>query len=155
MDIIANWCITLGVGSYNSGFFPLSHICRSYLIVSIATILHVKKEDVPLMYTVYFAFFVSGIMNTLIGTILPLMKSEYNMSYVLCGAAISARQIENFFALLISGFLPYHIGRKKSIIILSFGFVVGFLLMTLMGNPLFLLLTFLLTGIGRGTSPMW
>ena len=118
---------------------------------SIAKILRVKKEDVPLMYTVYFAFFVSGMMNTLIGTILPFMKAEYNMSYVLSGAVISAHQIGNFFALLISGFLPYLIGRKKSTVMLSLGFVIGFLLMTLTGNPLFLLLAFLLTGIGRGT----
>jgi len=118
---------------------------------SIAKILCVKKEDVPLMYTVYFAFFVSGMMNTLIGTILPFMKAEYNMSYVLSGAVISAHQVGNFFALLISGFLPYLIGRKKSTITLSLGFVIGFLLMTLTGNPLFLLFAFLLTGIGRGT----
>ncbi|HKM08564.1 MAG TPA: MFS transporter [Sphaerochaeta sp.] len=120
-------------------------------MVSIAKILRVKKEDVPLMYTVYFAFFVSGMMNTLIGAILPFMKAEYNMSYVLSGAVISAHQIGNFFALLISGFLPYLIGRKKSTVTLSLGFVIGFLLMTLTGNPLFLLLAFLLTGIGRGT----
>ena len=120
-------------------------------MVSIATILRVKREDVPLMYTVYFAFFISGMMNALIGTILPFMKAEYNMSYVLSGAVISAHQIGNFFALLISGFLPYLIGRKKSTVTLSLGFVIGFLLMTLTGNPLFLLLAFLLTGIGRGT----
>ncbi len=118
---------------------------------SIAKILRVKKENVPLMYTVYFAFFVSGMMNTLIGTILPFMKAEYNMSYVLSGAVISAHQIGNFFALLISGFLPYLIGRKRSTLTLSLGFVIGFSLMTLTGNPLFLLLAFLLTGIGRGT----
>ena len=118
---------------------------------SIAKILRVKKEDVPLMYTVYFAFFVSGMMNTLIGAILPFMKAEYNMSYVLSGAVISAHQIGNFFALLISGFLPFLIGRKKSTLTLSLGFVIGFLLMTLTGNPFFLLLAFLLSGIGRGT----
>lgn len=118
---------------------------------SIAKILRVEKKNVPLMYTVYFAFFVSGMMNTLIGTILPFMKAEYNMSYVLSGAVISAHQVGNFFALLISGFLPFLIGRKKSTITLSLGFIIGFLLMTLTGNPLFLLLAFLLTGIGRGT----
>ena len=118
---------------------------------SIAKILRVKKEDVPLMYTVYFAFFVSGMMNTLIGAILPFMKAEYNMSYVLSGAVISAHQVGNFFALLISGFLPYLIGRKRSTVTLALGFVIGFLLMTLTANPLFLLLAFFLTGIGRGT----
>ncbi|MDT4763397.1 MFS transporter [Sphaerochaeta sp. PS] len=119
---------------------------------SIAKVLRVKKDDAPLMYTVYFAFFTSGLMSTLIGAILPFMKAEYNMSYVLSGAIISAHQIGNFCALLISGFLPYLIGRKKSTITLSLGMVLGFLLMTLTANPLFLLLAFLLTGVGRGTT---
>lgn len=118
---------------------------------SISKILRVEKEHIPLMYTVYFAFLISGMMNTLIGTILPFMKAEYEMSYVLSGAVISAHQIGNFIALLISGVLPYLVGRKKSTVTLSFGFVIGFLLMTLTANPLFLLFAFLLTGIGRGT----
>ncbi len=120
-------------------------------MLSIPKVLRVKKENIPLMYTVYFAFLMSGMMNTLIGAILPFMKEEYNMSYVLSGAVISAHQVGNFLALLISGFLPYLIGRKKSTMLLSLGFVIGFLLMTLTGNPLFLLFAFLLTGIGRGT----
>lgn len=118
---------------------------------SIATILRVKKDDVSLMNTVYFAFFTSGMMSTLIGAILPFMKTEYSMSYVLSGAVISAHQIGNFAALLIAGFLPYLIGRKRSTITLSFGIAIGFLLMTLTGNPILLLLSFMLTGVGRGS----
>lgn len=120
-------------------------------MTSIDKILRVKKEDAPLMYTVYFAFLTSGMMATLIGAILPFMKAEYHMSYVLSGAVISAHQIGNFCALLIAGFLPSLVGRKKSTISLSLGFVIGFTLMTLTANPFFLLLAFLFTGIGRGT----
>lgn len=120
-------------------------------MLSIAKVLQVKKGNVPLMYTMYFAFFVSGIINVLIGTILPFMKTEYQMSYVLSGSVISAYQVGSFFALLVSGVLPYLVGRKKSTLGLSFGFIIGLLLMTLTGNPLFLLLAFFLTGIGRGT----
>ena len=118
---------------------------------SIATILRVKKDDVSLMNTVYFAFLTSGMMSTLIGAILPFMKTEYSMSYVLSGAVVSAHQIGNFAALLIAGFLPYLIGRKKSTIMLSLGIALGFLLMTLTSNPVILLLAFMLTGVGRGT----
>ncbi|WP_332446687.1 MFS transporter [Sphaerochaeta sp.] len=118
---------------------------------SIASLLKVKRENVRLMYIVYFAFFTSGMMSTLIGALLPFMKEEYHMSYVLSGAVISAHQIGNFCALLIAGYLPYMIGRKRSTITLSLGIVIGFLLMTLSGNPILLLIAFAFTGIGRGT----
>lgn len=118
---------------------------------SLSKLLKVRSEDVSLMYTVYFAFLTSGMMSTLIGALLPFMKAEYQMSYMLSGAVISAHQIGNFAALLIAGYLPYLIGRKNSTLTLSLGIVIGFLLMTLSGNPLLLLLAFAFTGIGRGT----
>ncbi|MGE4454277.1 MAG: sugar MFS transporter [Sphaerochaeta sp.] len=118
---------------------------------SLADTLKVKREHVPLMYMLYFAFLTSGMMSTMIGALLPFMKEEYQMSYVLSGAVISAHQVGNFFALLIAGYLPYLIGRKRSTITLSLGIVIGFLLITLTGNPLLLLFAFACTGIGRGT----
>jgi fucose permease len=118
---------------------------------SLAKTLQIKEENIPLMGTMYFAFFTSGMMSTLIGAILPFMKAEYSMSYVLSGAVLSAHQVGNFFALLLSGILPYVIGRKKSTITLSLGIAIGFLLMTLTANPLLLLVAFALTGIGRGS----
>ncbi len=49
---------------------------------SLATMLKVKREHVPLMYTIYFAFLTSGMMSTMIGALLPFMKEEYQLSYV-------------------------------------------------------------------------
>lgn len=85
------------------------------------------------------------------------MKSEYELSYVLGGAVLSAHQIGNFTALILAGFLPYLLGRKKSTLILSSGIIIGFTMMTLTGNPLTLIIAFVLTGVGRGReaiSPM-
>ena len=119
---------------------------------SLVKLLKVKAQDVPLMYTVYFAFFTTGMMSTLIGALLPFLKEEYQLSYVLSGAVISAHQVGNFLALLIAGYLPYLIGRKRSTITLSLGIVIGFILITLTRNPILLLFAFLLTGVGRGTK---
>lgn len=132
---------------------PMTRITRiqESFMKSVASLLNVKRDDVPLMYTIYYAFFASGIMSTLIGALLPYMKDEYRMSYVLSGAVISAHQIGNFCALLIAGYLPYAIGRKRSTISLSLGIVIGFILMTLTSNPIVLLVAFACTGIGRGT----
>ena len=118
---------------------------------SLEKLLKVKDHNVPLMYTIYFAFFTTGMMSTLIGALLPFLKEEYQISYVLSGAIISAHQIGNFLALLIAGYLPYAIGRKRSTMTLSLGIVIGFVLITLTANPFLLLFAFLLTGIGRGT----
>ena len=118
---------------------------------SIANIVQVKKENIPLMKTMYYAFFTSGIMSTLIGALLPFMKEEYAMGYVLSGAVISAHQVGNFCALLIAGILPSLIGRKKSTLLLSMGIGIGFMLATLTANPVLLLIAFAFTGIGRGS----
>ena len=120
-------------------------------MISPRTMLKIQKEDLPLLYTIYFAFFTSGMMSTLIGSLLPYIRSEYELSYVLSGAILSAHQVGNFSALLLAGFLPYVLGRKKSTIVLSSGIIIGFTLMTLTGNPLALLVAFVFTGIGRGT----
>lgn len=117
----------------------------------LSNMLKVRKNDLPLLYTVYFSFFTNGMMSTLIGSLLPSMKSEYELSYVLGGAVLSAHQIGNFTALILAGFLPYLLGRKKSTLVLSSGIIIGFTMMTLTGNPLTLIIAFVLTGVGRGT----
>lgn len=103
------------------------------------------------VFAVYFAFFTSGIMCTLVGAILPFMKAEYGMSYVLGGSVLSAHQIGNLFAVLFAGFLPYLIGRKRSTIILGSSLVIGFVLMIFTGNSIALILAFGLAGISKGT----
>ena len=40
----------------------------------------VKKEDAPLLARIYFLFFVSGMMSTVLGVILPLLGDEYGLS---------------------------------------------------------------------------
>jgi FHS family glucose/mannose:H+ symporter-like MFS transporter len=111
-----------------------------------------RRDNERLMRTIYYAFFSSGVMGTLMGAILPSMKAEYGMSYVLSGNVISAHQVGNFIALIVSGYLPLLVGRKRSTVLLVLGIPVGFLLMTLTGNPLLLILSFALAGVGKGTK---
>ncbi len=109
------------------------------------------SKDPQLLAIVFFAFFANGMMSTMIGSILPLMTAEYQLSYTVGGMAISAHQAGNLLACFVSGFLPYAIGRKKSTISLGAGILVGMVLMTLTGNPVMLLVAFAATGVGRGT----
>ena len=118
---------------------------------SLGDFLVVKKENRSLLYRIYFAFFASGAMTTLLGAILPEMGEVYNLDYAFRGVLLSAHQIGNLVAVIASGFIPYLIGRKRSTFILGLGIVLGLFLMTLTGNPILLFLAFALTGIGRGT----
>ncbi len=111
----------------------------------------VGEQDAALLLIVYFAFFTSGMMSTLLGAVLPAMTEEYGLNYVLGGMMLSAHQIGNLAAVLIAGFLPYIIGRKKSTVGLCTGIVIGLVLTTLTGNPVLLLIAFGATGVGRGT----
>ena len=118
---------------------------------SLNRFLEVKKEDQSLLYFTYYAFLCSGMMTTVLGAILPSLSEEYGLSYTLQGSLLSFHQIGNLIAVYIAGFLPYAIGRKMSTLLGASGIILGLVFMTLYGNPFFLIFSFLLTGIGRGT----
>lgn len=113
--------------------------------------LDVKEGQSSLVVKMYYAFLCSGAMSTLLGVILPSLTAEYGLDYALSGNLISFHQIGNLCALFVVGFLPFVIGRKKTVLILGSGIVLGLLLMALTGNVWLLILAFLLTGLGRGT----
>ena len=90
-------------------------------------------------------------VTTILGAVLPSLSSEYQLSYSVQGSLLSFHQIGNLFAVYLAGFLPYAIGRKKSTLLGTSGIILGLVFMTLWGNPVFLMLSFALTGVGRGT----
>ena len=97
---------------------------------SLGKFLGVPEEKRSLLYRIYFAFFASGAMSTLLGAILPEMGEAYNLDYAYRGVLLSAHQIGNLSAVIAAGFIPYLIGRKRSTFILGLGIVIGLLLMT-------------------------
>ena len=119
--------------------------------MSLSSFLNIKDCNKSLVYRIYYIFLCSGAMSTLLGAMLPAMQAEHSMSYALRGYVLSSHQIGNFFAVFLSGFIPYAIGRKKSTLILGSLIVLGLLLMTATGNPFILIVAFAFTGMGRGT----
>ncbi len=114
-------------------------------------LLDIKEGQTSLVVRMYYAFLCSGAMSTLLGVIIPSLSAEYGLDYSLSGNLISFHQVGNLCALLLVGFLPFMIGRKKTVLILGSGIVLGLLLMALTGNPFLLIIAFLFSGIGRGT----
>ncbi len=118
---------------------------------SLNKFLDVEKKDAGLLYRAYYAFFFSGMMANVLGSILPNIMETNGLSFSFQGTLLSVNQIGNLLAVWLSGFLPYAIGRKKSTLLMGSGVVIGFVVMTVTGNPVALLLSFVCLGVGRGT----
>ncbi len=118
---------------------------------SIMSYIGVGKENESLFKSIYFAFFVSGLTAIAIGLILPYLKAENNLTYEQTSLFLSANQIGNLMATFLVGFLPFAIGRKQSTLLIGSGIALGMLLIAITKNPTFLLVAFILAGVGRGT----
>ena len=57
---------------------------------SLGKFLGVPEEKRSLLYRIYFAFFASGAMSTLLGAILPEMGEAYNLDYAYRCVLLSA-----------------------------------------------------------------
>lgn len=109
------------------------------------------KQSRYILKCCFFVFAVNGLYGMILGSLLPLISSEYGLNNTISGALLSAHQVGNLIAGFIAGVLPLYLGRKKSIMFLCSFVIVGFLIMILTGNPVLLILGFLFTGLSRGS----
>lgn len=111
----------------------------------------VADKDRAIVGTMYFTFFVSGLVAIILGALLPVLQTEGNLTYTQSGALFSFHQAGNLCAVVLSSFLPYLIGKKNATLIFGIGITIGMLVMTVSSNPLIYVLAFVLTGLARGT----
>ena len=97
-------------------------------------------------------FFLSGICAISAGVIVSILRDRYQFSFSFSGTLVSTMSIGNMVALLLSGVLPGIIGEKATTLIMTSGYFLGYLASALTGNPVFLLLAFLVMGIAKGCS---
>ena len=109
-----------------------------------------NRHDRFMVGNLFFLYFVQGIFVIGIGSILPMMKAEYGLSYQTGGALISAHNIGSLVTGLAMGALPGLLGYKRTLLIFNVLPFAGFALTLATGNPVLLFLALLLTGIGRG-----
>ena len=108
-------------------------------------------NDRYMIGNLFFLYLIQGLFTILIGSILPMIKAEYNLSYQIGGYLISAHSTGNIVAGLFAGLIPLLIGIKDSLMILNLLPIIGFFLVLVTGNPFILIFAFLLTGLGRGS----
>ena len=110
-----------------------------------------NHNDRYMIGNLFFLYLIQGVYVILIGSILPMIKEEYGLSYQIGGYLISAHSTGNILAGLFAGLIPLMIGIKNSLMILNLLPYIGFIIALLTGNPLLLIFAFLLTGLGRGS----
>lgn len=109
------------------------------------------RQQTTLLTCTLFTFFVSGAASQLMGPLLPYLREAYGLSYDLSGLLLSFQSAGNFLAVILTGFLPYWVGRRKSILITSVWMALAFLIFStgLSAAPL-LLGAFFMVGFSRG-----
>lgn len=99
----------------------------------------------------FLAFFMNGLLTMMLGSVLPDMRVAYGLSDTQSGLLLSSHSAGNLVACFVSSLLPLWLGRRKSIVLLSALAAVGFSMMLVSGNPIWLMAAFVFTGMGRGS----
>ncbi|MCR5825991.1 MAG: MFS transporter [Oscillospiraceae bacterium] len=104
-----------------------------------------------LLRATLFTFFVSGAASQPLGSFIPFLRETYGFRYDLSGVLLSCQSVGNLASMLISGFLPYWLGRRRSILLTSVWMGVAYLMLAAgLGATPLLIAAFLMTGIARG-----
>lgn len=103
------------------------------------------------LYTCFFIYLCSGIYALIMGSVMPDLKAAYHLSDTLSGLLLSAHSAGNMIAGFVSALIPLYLGEKRSITLLASLQAIGFIMVIIYGNPVWMLVAFLLTGFGRGS----
>ena len=111
-----------------------------------------RRQD-RLLRNVLFTFFVSGAASQSLGSLLPLLRQAHGFSYDFQGLLLSCQSVGNLAAVLLTGFLPAYLGRRRTILTTAVWMAVGYLIFTSgLGSPGVLLAACLMLGVARGSN---
>lgn len=100
----------------------------------------------------FYAFFVSGICAISSGIIVSLLQERMGFAYGMTGTLLSLMNIGNLIAGFATGALPGRIGMKRTVMILTAGYCIGYLMMVVSGWVAILMAAFFLVGVGKGST---
>ena len=110
-----------------------------------------EQQSARLRNTGFLTFFFSGICAISAGVVVSLLQEEYGFAYGMTGTLLSLMSIGNLIAGFLVGVLPGALGMKRSVLLLTIGYAVGYSLMGLTGAVAMLALAFFLVGIAKGS----
>ena len=110
-----------------------------------------EQQSARLRNTGFLTFFFSGICAISAGVVVSLLQERYGFAYGVTGTLLSLMSIGNLIAGFLVGVLPGALGMKRSVLLLTIGYAVGYSLMGLTGAVAVLALAFFLVGIAKGS----
>ena len=111
----------------------------------------VAKKENRLLAATLFVYFVSGISSVLLGNLMPFLQAEYGINYARAGLLMSLPSWGNLISVLIGGYLPSYIGRRKTALITISWMAVAFAIFsTGFGGIVLLPFACLMMGVARG-----
>ena len=108
------------------------------------------KRKLGVVLNLFYVYMSLGLVLIMLGSILPEMKSDYALSYQVGGALLSVQSVGYVLAGLLAGYLPFVLGIKISFILIQLSVTLGFVMLLVSGNPVWLLAAMFLIGIGKG-----
>ena len=110
----------------------------------------IGKDKLYIVINLFYAYFAQGIVVVMFGAILPVLKTDYSLSYQIGGMLLSVQSVGYAIAGLGAGFLPLYLGLKNSFILLTSGITIGLGMLLVSGNPVWLLIAMAFIGINKG-----
>ena len=110
-----------------------------------------EQKNTRLRNVGFITFFFSGICAISSGVVVSLLQEQYGFAYGMTGTLLSLMSIGNLIAGFLVGVLPGALGMKRSVLLLTIGYAVGYSLMGLTGAVAVLALAFFLVGIAKGS----
>ena len=92
-----------------------------------------EQQSARLRNTGFLTFFFSGICAISAGVVVSLLQEEHGFAYGMTGTLLSLMSIGNLIAGFLVGVLPGALGMKRSVLLLTIGYAVGYSLMGLTG----------------------
>lgn len=102
--------------------------------------------------TAYITFFLSGICAISSGIIVSLLQEKYDLSYAMTGTLLSFMSIGNMGAAFLAGMLPARIGLRRTVLIMTTGYFLGYVLTALTGVIGLLIAAFIIIGLAKGCA---
>lgn len=98
------------------------------------------------------AFFLSGLVSIAAGVVVSVLQEKYNLTFAITGTLISVLNIGNMVANFLTGILPSKLGTRRTVLIMTIGYFVGYLMMITGGFVPLLMTAFALLGIAKGCA---
>ena len=98
------------------------------------------------------AFFISGICAISSGVVVSLLQEEMGFAYGITGMLLAMMNIGNLAAGFAVAFLSGSLGMKKSVALLTAGYMIGYGAMAVFSPVVLLMAAFFLVGIGKGST---